>query len=230
MGQLTDGARHTEIALEEFPPSRVSGAAQPGCCPVHGLGLRSPWTKPLVALSNACALLEGSGVAMAWPSSPRGVIPTPVTLRLHLAAFRSLRRVGGWGGDAGQSDRSCGDKRVCGFRAAPPVQAGGRDGRRCPTRRAYSGSASGPSPSSGLARQAQWVPRSLGAGSPAGRAGARRADVAVREWDPLGAWWPSVAKGGAQRLAAHQLLVLLAAGNPTQTGAAPDWRPVSPPS
>jgi len=44
------------------------------------------------------------------------------------------------------------------------------------------------------------------------------------------AWWPSVANGGAQRLAAHQLLVLLAAGNPTQTGAAPDWRPVGPPS
>ena len=43
-------------------------------------------------------------------------------------------------------------------------------------------------------------------------------------------WWPSAVDGGAQRLAAHQLLVLLAAGNPTQTGAAPDWRPVSPPS
>jgi transposase len=43
-------------------------------------------------------------------------------------------------------------------------------------------------------------------------------------------WWPSVAQGGAQRLAAHQLLVLLSAGNPTQTGAAPDWRPVGPPS
>ncbi|HLJ92464.1 MAG TPA: IS66 family insertion sequence element accessory protein TnpB [Gemmataceae bacterium] len=43
-------------------------------------------------------------------------------------------------------------------------------------------------------------------------------------------WWPSVAKGGAQRLAAHQLLVLLSAGNPTQTGAAPDWRSVGPPS
>ena len=43
-------------------------------------------------------------------------------------------------------------------------------------------------------------------------------------------WWPSVAKEGVQRLAAHQLLVLLSAGNPTQTGAAPDWRPVGPPS
>jgi hypothetical protein len=29
-------------------------------------------------------------------------------------------------------------------------------------------------------------------------------------------------------LAAHQLAVLLAAGNPTRTGAAPDWRPVGP--
>lgn len=43
-------------------------------------------------------------------------------------------------------------------------------------------------------------------------------------------WWPAAAKGGVQRLAAHQLLVLLSAGNPTRTGAAPDWRPVSPPS
>jgi transposase len=42
-------------------------------------------------------------------------------------------------------------------------------------------------------------------------------------------WWPSAAKGSAQRLAAHQLLVLLSAGNPTRTGVAPDWRPVSPP-
>jgi|SRR5262245_23760537 len=40
-------------------------------------------------------------------------------------------------------------------------------------------------------------------------------------------WWPS-AEGATQRLAAHQLLVLLAAGNPTRTGAAPDWRPVGP--
>jgi len=40
--------------------------------------------------------------------------------------------------------------------------------------------------------------------------------------------WPSAAEGGAQRLAAHQLLVLLAAGNPTRTDAAPDWRPVGP--
>lgn len=41
-------------------------------------------------------------------------------------------------------------------------------------------------------------------------------------------WWPTTADGNAQRLAAHQLLVLLAAGNPTRTEAAPDWRPVGP--
>src|SRR5258707_888341 len=41
-------------------------------------------------------------------------------------------------------------------------------------------------------------------------------------------WWPSAAEGGAQRLAAHQLSVLLSAGNPTRTGAAADWRPVGP--
>jgi transposase len=42
-------------------------------------------------------------------------------------------------------------------------------------------------------------------------------------------WWPSSApEGGAQHLAAHQLAVLLAAGNPTATGTAPDWRPVGP--
>ena len=40
-------------------------------------------------------------------------------------------------------------------------------------------------------------------------------------------WWPSAAAGGAQRLAAHQLSVLLAAGDPTRTGAAADWRPVA---
>jgi transposase len=40
-------------------------------------------------------------------------------------------------------------------------------------------------------------------------------------------WWPT-ATGGVQPLAAHQLLVLLAAGNPTHTGALPDWRPVRP--
>ena len=41
-------------------------------------------------------------------------------------------------------------------------------------------------------------------------------------------WWPAAVTGSAQPLAAHQLLVLLAAGNPTCTGTAPDWRPVGP--
>ena len=41
-------------------------------------------------------------------------------------------------------------------------------------------------------------------------------------------WWPSATDAAAQRLAAHQLSVLLAAGNPTGTGAVPDWRPVGP--
>ena len=42
-------------------------------------------------------------------------------------------------------------------------------------------------------------------------------------------WWPTAADSdGAQRLAAHQLAVLLAAGDPTRTGAAADWRPVGP--
>jgi transposase len=43
-------------------------------------------------------------------------------------------------------------------------------------------------------------------------------------------WWPSVTEGATQPLAARQLAVLLAAGNPTRTGAAPDWRPVGPPT
>jgi len=43
-------------------------------------------------------------------------------------------------------------------------------------------------------------------------------------------WWPAASDGAALRLAAHQLAVLLAAGNPTRTGAAADWRPVGPPS
>ncbi len=33
-------------------------------------------------------------------------------------------------------------------------------------------------------------------------------------------WWPAAGDGGAQRLAAHQLAVLLSAGDPTRTGAA----------
>ena len=41
-------------------------------------------------------------------------------------------------------------------------------------------------------------------------------------------WWPrSVdASEAAKKLAAHELQVLLSAGNPTGTGAAPAWRPV----
>ena len=43
-------------------------------------------------------------------------------------------------------------------------------------------------------------------------------------------WWPTSADAGAaaQKLAAHQLQVLLSAGNPAGTQAASDWRPVSP--
>ena len=39
-------------------------------------------------------------------------------------------------------------------------------------------------------------------------------------------WWPALTCGTSQRLAAHQLAVLLSAGDPTRTGAAPDWRPL----
>jgi hypothetical protein len=41
-------------------------------------------------------------------------------------------------------------------------------------------------------------------------------------------WWPAGARGveGARTLAAHQLQVLLSAGNPEGTQAAPAWRPV----
>jgi transposase len=41
-------------------------------------------------------------------------------------------------------------------------------------------------------------------------------------------WWPSAPENGAGRLAAHQLAVLLSAGDPTRTGVAVDWRPVGP--
>jgi len=47
-------------------------------------------------------------------------------------------------------------------------------------------------------------------------------------------WWPSSstatdqASPGARALAAHQLQVLLSAGNPEATQAAPAWRPVGP--
>ena len=43
-------------------------------------------------------------------------------------------------------------------------------------------------------------------------------------------WWPvrGCQSEVAQRLAAHQLQVLLCAGNPAATQGAPDWRPVGP--
>jgi transposase len=43
-------------------------------------------------------------------------------------------------------------------------------------------------------------------------------------------WWPRAGKDqiAAAPLAAHQLQVLLSAGNPQATSAAPDWRPVRP--
>ena len=43
-------------------------------------------------------------------------------------------------------------------------------------------------------------------------------------------WWPHAGKEqiAAAPLAAHQLQVLLSAGNPPTTSAAPDWRPVRP--
>ena len=43
-------------------------------------------------------------------------------------------------------------------------------------------------------------------------------------------WWPASHSEAAKTLAAHQLQVLLSAGNPANTQAAPDWRPVSPSS
>lgn len=39
-------------------------------------------------------------------------------------------------------------------------------------------------------------------------------------------WWPTNSTGRAVSLAAHQLQVLLAAGNPHGAAAPPDWRPV----
>jgi transposase len=45
-------------------------------------------------------------------------------------------------------------------------------------------------------------------------------------------WWPAAADQpedpAIARLAAHQLSVLLWAGDPDQTAAVPDWRPVGP--
>lgn len=39
-------------------------------------------------------------------------------------------------------------------------------------------------------------------------------------------WWPSGAEERVAQLAAHELQVLLSAGDPSGTNAAPDWRPV----
>jgi transposase len=39
-------------------------------------------------------------------------------------------------------------------------------------------------------------------------------------------WWPTGSTGHAASLAAHQLQVLLAAGNPQGATVPPDWRPV----
>jgi len=41
-------------------------------------------------------------------------------------------------------------------------------------------------------------------------------------------WWPASRTGAARTLEAHQLQVLLSAGNPDGVQAAPTWRPVSP--
>lgn len=41
-------------------------------------------------------------------------------------------------------------------------------------------------------------------------------------------WWPSATDQQATRLAAHELHVLLSAGDPSRTGAAPEWRAVGP--
>lgn len=41
-------------------------------------------------------------------------------------------------------------------------------------------------------------------------------------------WWPKADTTPATTLAAHELHVLLRAGDPTQTRAAADWRPLSP--
>ena len=41
-------------------------------------------------------------------------------------------------------------------------------------------------------------------------------------------WWPASRAGLARTLEAHQLQVLLSAGNPEGIQAAPAWRPVSP--
>lgn len=40
-------------------------------------------------------------------------------------------------------------------------------------------------------------------------------------------WWPSRVDGAGASLRAHELAVLLQAGDPRWTQAAPDWRPVA---
>ena len=39
-------------------------------------------------------------------------------------------------------------------------------------------------------------------------------------------WWPACRSGASKALEAHELQVLLSAGNPERTDAAPAWRPV----
>jgi transposase len=41
-------------------------------------------------------------------------------------------------------------------------------------------------------------------------------------------WWPTCKTAASRTLAAHQLQVLLSAGNPEAVQAAPAWRPVGP--
>jgi len=40
-------------------------------------------------------------------------------------------------------------------------------------------------------------------------------------------WWPSRSDGEGASLRAHELAVLLSAGDPSWTRAAPDWRPIA---
>ncbi len=44
-------------------------------------------------------------------------------------------------------------------------------------------------------------------------------------------WWPTITSAGdplIQAVAAHQIAVLFSGGNPNRTGAAPQWRSVTP--
>lgn len=41
-------------------------------------------------------------------------------------------------------------------------------------------------------------------------------------------WWPSSTNTATAAVAAHPLAVLFSAGNPNRTGAAPQWRSVTP--